>query len=225
MDCTPKHCKRCNQDYPRTNEYFYRHSRTKDRLYSICKSCSSKASLKWQAENPDKAKAANKKYRKAHPDRVAARSRRWRSNNREHVRELKRNWRNANIDAQRERDRQRYAANPTPWRVRSAQWRKSNPQQHNALARNYRARKANAEGSHNKQDIEWIGASQDWLCYWCNADCSQEHTVDHIIALSNGGCNGPENLVVACKSCNSSKSARLPEEWNAETRKTRQAAR
>jgi hypothetical protein len=37
--------------------------------------------------------------------------------------------------------------------------------------------------------------------------------VDHVVPLSCGGTNDPDNLVVACIPCNSSKSDRLLTEW------------
>lgn len=47
-------------------------------------------------------------------------------------------------------------------------------------------------------------------CAYCG-DCA--NTVDHIIPLSRGGTNDPENLTPACKSCNSSKRDKLVHEW------------
>lgn len=39
------------------------------------------------------------------------------------------------------------------------------------------------------------------------------HTIDHVIPLSRGGTHDVSNLVCACSSCNSSRSARTTEEW------------
>lgn len=48
-------------------------------------------------------------------------------------------------------------------------------------------------------------------CNYCGA--TDDLAVDHIIPLSRGGTNDPENLTPACKPCNSSKGDRLIEEW------------
>jgi hypothetical protein len=51
-------------------------------------------------------------------------------------------------------------------------------------------------------------------CCYCG---SQEHlSVDHLIPTKRGGANTGDNLVWACRSCNSSKSARDALEWLAE---------
>lgn len=41
-------------------------------------------------------------------------------------------------------------------------------------------------------------------CHWCQKPFKsiEEATVDHVIALSNGGSNGDDNLVLACNDCN-----------------------
>ena len=51
-------------------------------------------------------------------------------------------------------------------------------------------------------------------CCYCG---SREHlSVDHLIATKRGGANGGDNLVWACRSCNSSKGARDVLEWLAD---------
>jgi hypothetical protein len=50
-----------------------------------------------------------------------------------------------------------------------------------------------------------------YRCRYCGR--TDHLTIDHVIPLSRGGTNRPENLVTACRYCNSQKSARTPEEW------------
>lgn len=50
-----------------------------------------------------------------------------------------------------------------------------------------------------------------YACVYCGA--TGELTLDHVIPQSRGGSDTPENLVLACKSCNCSKGARTPNEW------------
>lgn len=51
-------------------------------------------------------------------------------------------------------------------------------------------------------------------CSYCGDPLSTETvTRDHVVPRSRGGSSRPENLVDACRSCNSAKGARTPEEW------------
>jgi 5-methylcytosine-specific restriction endonuclease McrA len=92
-------------------------------------------------------------------------------------------------------------------------WR-NNREQYRTRTRNYLARKRGAYGTHSDEDIEFMLAYQQFLCFWCGHDISDgKHHVDHLIPLSKGGSNGPDNLVGACSSCNKSKGAKLPDEF------------
>lgn len=91
-------------------------------------------------------------------------------------------------------------------------WRKGNPEKVRAIARNRRARKRAAEGTHTAADVEAQLKRQKGHCYYCGVKLDKYH-VDHVIPLSRGGSNSPDNLVIACPSCNLSKSDKMPHEW------------
>lgn len=50
----------------------------------------------------------------------------------------------------------------------------------------------------------------DHACRYCGAD--SDLSIDHVIPVSRGGSNDPENLVAACLPCNLQKGARTPRE-------------
>jgi len=52
---------------------------------------------------------------------------------------------------------------------------------------------------------------RDKVCVYCGA--AEGLTIDHVVALANGGAHAQDNLVVACKSCNSSKGTMNAEEF------------
>jgi hypothetical protein len=55
-------------------------------------------------------------------------------------------------------------------------------------------------------------------CDWCTFSLlGQSFEIDHIIALSVGGSNTPENLALACPDCNRGKSAKHPARFAQET--------
>lgn len=80
--------------------------------------------------------------------------------------------------------------------------------------RNRRARKLKAPGKHTRADVLRQIEKQSGHCFWCSeAIPSGKHTVDHYVPLTKGGSNNPDNLVIACRSCNSRKWALDPEEF------------
>lgn len=51
-------------------------------------------------------------------------------------------------------------------------------------------------------------------CHWCGDTFpADELTMDHVIPLSRGGKASRNNVVPACKQCNSNKKYLLPMEW------------
>lgn len=57
-------------------------------------------------------------------------------------------------------------------------------------------------------DYAWRKLAQSLYgqpCHWCGRTAD---TADHLIPLSRGGTNDPENVVPACRSCNSRKKDR-----------------
>lgn len=114
--------------------------------------------------------------------------------------------------------RARYWANPEKRRQASLQWAKDNPDKKNAYNRNRVALRRQSEGQHTGQDVQRQIKAQQGKCYWCRAQLilvgTKKYHVDHLIPLSRGGSNGPENIVCACQDCNLSRNNKLPHEWN-----------
>jgi hypothetical protein len=50
-----------------------------------------------------------------------------------------------------------------------------------------------------------------YCCVYCSA--TEDLTLDHVIPYSKGGSDEPDNLATCCRSCNSRKHARTPQEW------------
>lgn len=88
-----------------------------------------------------------------------------------------------------------------------------NPEAIRATSANRRARMRNAPGKHTAADIRAQYEIQNGLCHWCGKAVGDKFHVDHVIAISRGGANSPDNLVISCSTCNLSKGAKLPQEW------------
>lgn len=132
--------------------------------------------------------------------------------------------------ANKEKYRARKIANRELLNAQAREARKRNPEQANARAARYAktpkgrlnsaagamrryARLLGAEGTYDAQDVRRIGDLQNWKCHWCGKPTKQSFHVDHIEPLSKGGSNWPNNLCVACPSCNRQKSATDPLEF------------
>lgn len=83
-----------------------------------------------------------------------------------------------------------------------------------AHCRNRYARKKQALGAHTLRHVEQIFAKQEGQCAVCKIGLSAGYHVDHVFPLTKLGGNGPCNLQVLCRSCNSRKSNKLPWEFN-----------
>ena len=103
-------------------------------------------------------------------------------------------------------------------------WCKNNPERRKEHKRRYNqtetgkatAQRANTRRRANLQKItntltahEWenILEKYNYICAYCGVefDCENLPTRDHIIPISKGGNNTKENIIPACRSCNSKK--------------------
>lgn len=73
--------------------------------------------------------------------------------------------------------------------------------------------------SEESATIHWEQVKRDvlerdnYVCFYCKADVTEDPTVDHIQPSSKKGGIEPTNLITACRSCNSSKGARDVHDW------------
>ena len=138
--------------------------------------------------------AAANAWSKANPERSRTQARKWAEANRESTRASKRAWRETN------RERSRAATRA---------WRAANLQKAKLQKSARRARIAHAVPQRWKRT-----PSPDRLCYWCGITLTPETThIDHIMPISLGGQDTPNNTANTCAKCNQSKSATHPLVW------------
>ena len=101
-----------------------------------------------------------------------------------------------------------YAENKTRFQKNS---RKVSKEKKLEIKMRYRARKLNAV--HIPYSPKELFNKYNNLCVYCG---DEGKTLDHVIPLFRGGSDTEDNLVVACKSCNSSKGTKLLDEWRAQ---------
>ena len=189
-----------------------RYSRNRGRPGCRCELCRQAASQHRQ-ERKDALARNYATYRAAHGEEIRARGVARYAANREKLRARGVAWYAANLEKCRARGTAYNAAHVEEKRAYSVAWRAAHPDEVRAKDRNRRARKRNAPGAHTAADVAAQRARQKGKCYWCRARVGRHYHVDHVIPLSRGGSNGPENLVIACPPCNLSKHAKHPMEF------------
>ena len=93
-----------------------------------------------------------------------------------------------------------------------AKWRKKNPDKLAIKDARRRARKLAAPGGHHthKERLAKFKEFDNICAYFPRKGCTKvATTVDHVLALANGGSNEISNCVPACNSCNCAKGAKL----------------
>ena len=69
----------------------------------------------------------------------------------------------------------------------------------------------------------WKNRLAQGTCHWCGKQFTpDELTMDHIVPVTRGGKSSRNNVVPACKECNSRKKYLLPMEWEEYLTKARQ---
>ena len=185
-------------EFPATPEYFDRNKNGRYGLHSKCKACRSEYSRIWREENPERHAENARNWQREHPEMAREKSRRYRERHPDLIYDSLAQYRESHREYFRDYMRAYRSARPDyVYRCRSIR----------------RARKVNAEGRHTLSDVKRQYTVQEGRCWWCGCELNGVYHADHIIPLSRGGSDSPENIVVACQSCNLSKNDKLPYEW------------
>ncbi len=192
-----KQCTKCNQRKPRTLEYFPPAKMNKDGLSSWCRLCQYEAARHWAKNNPEKLHKLQSHWVETNPDKVHDKYKRWREKNIEKIARSKK------------------------------VWAKNNPEKTRAKVQRREALKRSLPATLTQQEWEDIKAEFNYCCAYCGASerkLGYNFHQEHVIPLSRGGGYTRENIVPACRSCNSRKGNRTPEEAGMRLLKPRSAA-
>jgi 5-methylcytosine-specific restriction endonuclease McrA len=123
-----------------------------------------------------------------------------------------------NADRIRETHRKYLATKPGYASQKAKEWVARNPEKRRTISQHYKhkRRAQEAVGMTWAELHAWKKVAKK-VCYWCGKKCPKAYCVDHYEPLSKGGKHEASNLVIACRSCNSRKSAKDPEQFRAET--------
>lgn len=177
-----KLCSKCGETKP-TSEFNFN--------CCWCKNCVQLYNKTYRAEHLDRIRENDRQYAVLHRKQAIERAKKHYFANLEQKREYARNYQAEHSKQKCEYDRNYRAARPG---ISTERWRRR------------RALEMNAEGNGvTIQEWEEIKKDYNYLCAYCNQKKTLE--MDHIVPLSKGGKHDVDNVVPACKSCNSSKTA------------------
>lgn len=132
-------------------------------------------------DNPEKIKAQKRRHYEKHKSKILAKSKIWQEANPEKVRKAK------------------------------SDWHKRNPENVRICDARRRSRELLADGAYTIKDVRKLLRLQNWRCIYCVCSIKKKKWhVDHIIPLSKGGGNGPDNIQILCAKCNLTKSSKDP---------------
>jgi 5-methylcytosine-specific restriction endonuclease McrA len=194
QDTPKKQCTACEELLDATTDFFYLH---KDRnyLFSVCKTCYAKKSKAKREADIEAARAYKRENAAKHKD---------------HAKE----YRQANAEKLDQRRRAYYAEHKDERRAYERAHNKAHPDRRRVIHHNRKARQKAIPGSYTAQDVQDQLKRQKKKCYWCHEKLTKYH-VDHIVPVTReGSSNGPDNLVLACPTCNTKRGNKLPHEWS-----------
>jgi len=161
-------------------------------------------------EDPNKSRdKARKKY---NPIYAAA----YYAENKDSVLSNNKKWLDENKDRKKQIDAEYRKTQKEKIRAANAKWAFENPEKIRSKDRTRDARIKGSDGSHTAYDVLKILDAQSWSCVYCDTSLRQSYHVDHIMPISKGGSNWPNNLQCLCPSCNMRKGAKHPDEWHIE---------
>lgn len=227
-------CKKCRRRHPIPSSIcewcgvVFTLSKNRKHNTDVCPACSNylinecevtKALTKeymkqYAIDNKEKLKEARRIYRLAHLDREKFLNKKWAKENAEKLKLRSAAYYKRNSHKIKDRvclwlkNHPKVAAERT--KKRYAKLRTNNPE----ILKNYvnarRARLARADGVTTTQDIEFLLSSCEGICAYCGAFLEGVYHIDHIVPLSKGGSNWPENIQILCPKCNLTKSNKDP---------------
>ena len=160
-----------------------------------------RASLDWARNNPEKHRIIVQRWRKKNTEKVRAYYRKWWESHKDEARTASKRWQQENHEA--------YCAAQKRWRLENATYNKELQKRWRLEHPEYGRNRANAVALGDLTWDQWVEtlAYFNHACAYCLRS-DVDLSVDHLIPVSRGGHHTRDNVVPACKPCNSKKGAR-----------------
>ena len=119
-------------------------------------------------------------------------------------------YREKNRERIREKSRRWYRKNANKVAEKTKKWRQENPDKRKDFRHKRRAKVFGGMPATCSSKIKEMKSKKVGSCSYCGVVMETINlTIDHVIPLSRGGKHSPDNLAFACRSCNSSKGAKM----------------
>jgi len=200
-----KKCTKCGESKPITSEYFGNDKDTRDGFQYQCKICTSLYRKAYREKNKE---TINEKKRiDWHKSKVrlecSKKKKLYREMNRETIHEKAKLWRDENRTLLREKGRKYWHDHKDVINERTRKWQREHRELTSNTIQKYRARKRKLPSTLTV--AQWEGAKLFFgnTCAYCG--CDNPLVREHVVPVASGGEYTHNNIIPACKSCNSSK--------------------
>lgn len=204
-----KICSKCGEEKPATTEYFRKAKTNKDGLRGQCKDCVKEYNKQYREENKEEIKELNKQWRKENKEEIKEYNKQYYKENKEEIKEKK-----------NEYNKQYYEENKEKRNEYLKQYRQENKERVRQHCQTYRARKRLLPATLTTKQWQEIKKDFDSKCAYCGMTeenhlkiFNQQLHQEHFIPLSEGGEYTDNNIIPACRNCNSSKNNTNFFEW------------
>ena len=205
-----KKCTKCGKWLVANNFNFRKKKKGKWGLYSQCKECESKYKKQWDENNKEYHKEYHKEYYKNNKEYIKECNKQWRENNKEY----KKQWDENNKKHIKDYNKQWYEDNKEYHKEYYKKWNENNTEKSFNIRNKRRSKEENQGRGIN--ELQWNECYKwfNWKCAYSGEKLQKNkstygRTLDHIVALDNGGLNEHWNIVPMRKGYNSSKQDRI----------------
>ena len=212
-----KKCTKCGKWLVANSFNFGKTKKGKWGLKSQCKECGRKYYNKYYDNNKEYEKERSKQWRENNKEY----HKEWRENNKEYFKERNKQYYEDNKEYIKERSKQWYEDNKEYYKQYyednkdkileyNKQWHKNNPEKVFNKHNRRRSKLENQGRGINKEQYKECNEWFDWKCAYSGEKMESNNstngrTLDHIVALDNGGLNEPWNCIPMKKGYNTSK--------------------
>lgn len=188
-----KHCTGCNRDLPATSEYFHKKN-TKSGFASRCKECIKAYYNRYYTENHERVKNSKNEMGKVYYEK-----------NSNEINSRKRKQYKEGTSVKKSYMDNYYKVNRQDILVKYKEFRRTEHGKAQRIIYNQRRRSREESVEADFSNSDWIKCKEYFnnQCAYCGE--SKTLTREHFIPLVDGGEYTINNIIPACKSCNSSK--------------------